>query len=231
MISRNYEFNFSRDFARLIFAAALLILVIAGITSPKIFQQEYSGLFLVGVTLFYAYFTYEILRSTRMNRVLPHISIDYIVVSKIDSDALQDYIPYIDPTEKFIQVKKDLSLEGATSKDIIFVKLENVGDSVAIDVEFEIQYSKKNLGEEQAHQSKKISFRDLKRGQIAVGMLEVYDNPSTNDYFDIEKCLVKFNDVSRRYSKEGAMMHDFSKQVHHTRDDGVSIVFKDPTGA
>ncbi len=216
--------NLSRDISRLLIIIFLIIVCIFVLKAPELFGQKYSSFFLIVITAVYAYLTYEILRSTKVNRSLPSLSIEYLFVSKLDSDILNDYKRYIDPTEIFLQLQK--TCQGSSiRKDFIFVKFENLGDGAALDIELNIKYNKNNRGDE-GSVSKKVKFKDLKSEEISLQLLESYDDPTQDDYFEMRECYVMFNDIGRRYSKDKPIKWDFSEKAASRRDNNSLVFFK-----
>lgn len=219
------KFIFARDFPRFLTILFLLFLIWLGYESPDQISR-YSNLILVGITAVYAFLTYEILRSTRSNKMSPYINIEYIIVSDLKSDFFKKYEPSVEKSEEYLFIKNDSQSEKPTDRNVVFVKAENTGDSVAIDIELEIKYARKNFFDEHKILNKNIPFQDLKKGEVAIKIFEIFEHPSANDYLQISKSQIKFKDIALYNSGESAIKNDLSAHTGHLRDDGTVIVLK-----
>jgi hypothetical protein len=216
---------FVRDFPRILTVIFLALLIWLGYKSPDQISR-YSNLILVGITAIYAYLTYEILRSTRNNKISPYVNIEYIIASDFKSDFFKNYESSIEKSEEYLVIKSDSESENPTDRNVVFVKAENTGDSVAINIELEIKYTRKNFFDEHKGLDKKIPFQDLKKGEVAIKIFEVFEHPSANDYLQISKSQIKFKDIALYNSGEKPIRNDLSAHTGHLRDDGAIIVFK-----
>lgn len=198
---------------RIIFLLIIIFLVFYGIKQNNDFKK-YSELVLIVVTAVYVFLTYELLLSAREARVLPYINLEFILVDKFDSKFLDRYSSRIKKSEKFDTLQKEyISNPDTFNKNIIFVKVENIGQTNAIDLDANVIYDKKNLGKEITGASQKTEFGTLKKGYFALDIVEVYDNPTSNDYFRIKKCESTLTDVNSKCMKEAPRSQNFSKTI------------------
>lgn len=228
---KNMNYNMTKNFIpnkdlpRIFTILFITALIFFGYKYPTSLNQ-YSNLILVGITSIYVYVTYELLRSTRGNKISPYVNLEYIIISDLKTEFFKKYEPFVEKSEEYLMIQKDLESENKTERNIVFVKIENTGDSVAIDIELEIKYSKKTFFDEHNNLDKKISFKDLKKTETAIKIFEVYEHPSSNDYLEITESKVKLKDIALHNNGESPIKNDFSKRISHTRDEGSSIVFK-----
>ncbi len=225
MSFERYTFVPARDIPYMITGAFILCLGFLGYVKPDIANQ-YANLILVGVTAVYVHVTYELLRQTRNNKNLPYVGVEFLIASDLRGDFFQSYEKYVEQTPEFLTVRADANSANSTPKNIVFVKVQNTGESVAIAPELELKYSRKNFLDEDRDREKRVTFKDLQIRDTSIKMLEVYEHPTSADYLEISKSKVWFKDIGRYHTGESPIKTDFSKRTSHLRDDNVSIVFR-----
>lgn len=226
MNSRKLKFVFSRDIPRIILFVFLIALVWLGFQT-KLDLGKYSNLFLVGITALYAYLTYELLRITRANKASPYIKLELIFVSKLDSDFFKKYESSIDHAEDYLQVKRDFDNGTANDRNVVFLRAQNMGNGIAIGTEISIKFDKKaSLDDVHKDLSKQLHLADLQEGDVTTRLFCVFDRASSNDFLEIRKAEVSFQDISIHNSGEGAWKYDATNNIGHIREDGVVVILK-----
>lgn len=217
----------TRWISRTVFFLALLLIIGVGVFFSDKFVN-YTELILVVVTMFYVFFTYEILMSTRESRPKPYIDIKFIGVSKLNEKFLKNRARLIRPNEKFLHLSKEYNTKTESfNKNIIFVIVDNWSGVDAVDIVFHITYDKKNFGIVTSDTSMNVELGNLKKGEKTIYIVDVYESPTQEDYFKIKDCWVKFNDVNGKWAKEKPAKEDFSNTATmENLDSGVSIIFK-----
>ncbi len=224
MSSNGLQFNTSKVLGRLVFVIVFVGMVYAAINIPQQFNT-YANSVLVIVTAIYAYLTYELLLSTRQGRSMPYVNVEFILVNKLDDDFLKKNSSFLRPTEKLNKLREDLK-RTEYKMNAVFVKVENISETIAVDVNFETNYAKRSLSDETHATTKTISFGELKKGESIVDIVDIFELPSENDYFKIRYCTVEFNDINGRYVKDKPMKNDFSSSAKVTNLlDGIGLAF------
>jgi hypothetical protein len=206
----------------ILLAIFIVCLFIANHIDPNKFLK-YSSSITIGVTTIYVYLTYEILRKTRAYRSIPHIDLEHILVSNLTSDYLQPFDNAINKNKTYIDLKQELNTEGARPKDIILVKLENLGKAVATNLEVTIRYDKRNLEEERKGLEKKICIANFRQDQKHIEIVEVFNSPSASDYFKINSCVAIFHDINGQQAHEASTKEIISKPFSFHRDETTSV--------
>jgi len=193
------NFNKSKWIPLIIFLIALGILIYLGIIKPNSFSP-YSDLVSTISTLMFVYLTYETLRQTRQNENLPLINIEFLIMNKMD-DAFIKANPTLVMNEQVKKLQEDFKNDTPPKKDMIFVIAENIGGTTAIGVKLDINYSKQMFGKNFT-QTVNIPFGTLKAGENRVELVECFEDPAKNDYFEIKEIKTIFNTVSRQHFSE-----------------------------
>ncbi len=63
---------------------------------------------------------------------------------------------------------------------------------------------------------KKVDFGILQKGQSFIDILEIYQSPTTSDYFRMKKCTAKFKDIHSQQLQDAPISLDFSKTARVT---------------
>lgn len=192
------------------FAAVFVVLILLYIFDTTLFQNQ-SGAMLVFVTLFYVFLTYELVRATQDSKLIPFIDVRFIVISKLDAAFLDRYGGIVRQTEKFRTLKA--MDQTSFNKNVVFVKIENLGEANAVDTRLEVCFDRKNLGEVTCGSRKTIEFGTLKKGESAIDYLDEYQTPTQEDYFKVSKCTVEYKDINRKFTNDDPMENDFSKSA------------------
>jgi hypothetical protein len=57
--------------------------------------------------------------------------------------------------------------------------------------------------------------------------VEIYQSSAAADFFDINKCEIRFNDISGKYAKNSLTKEDFSSSVPMKKgDQGVVVMLR-----
>lgn len=222
---KSYSFVPARDIPYIVTFIFLISLWVLGYRFSAIANQ-YANLILIGVTAVYVHVTYELLRQTRNNKNLPYVGVEFIVVSDMNADFFKTYEDVVEQTPEYLTVRADASGANPTSKNIVFVKVQNTGESVAISPELKLTYSRKNFLDEHRGREKTIHFKDLQIKDVSLKMIEVYEHPTSADYMEISSSIIWFKDIGRYHTGESPIKTDFSQRTSFLRDGGVSIVFR-----
>ncbi len=217
-----FDINWNKWLSRIVFGLALIILTVLNFKFPDKYNIH-SNFTLVVVTIFYVFFTYEMLRITRESKNLPYINIEFFFVNNLENDFFKNNELQIRQTERFRELKKEFQSTQELKKNILFVKAENLGTVNAVEVIFKVAYEKRNLGEV-SEQKRKIEFGTMKPADIFIDIVEDYQTPSAEDYFKIKYCTVEYNDICGKFAKEKVIKDDFSSSIAKNLDD-VSVGF------
>lgn len=211
--------NFSRIFVTLKrgkvilrLASGILFILFAffGIIFNDLYNK-YSGLALVLVTMIYVYLTFELLVSTRATRSLPIINLEFVLTDKLSPEFIEEYSSYIIKSEDFNNSLSEYTKNSELfNKQLIFIKVENIGQTNILDLGIHIKYLKDSLSTKR-ESSRDIEFGILKVGAISLALVEVYDNPSSNDSFRLLTCESHLTDGNGKNMKEAPRYQDFSK--------------------
>ena len=121
------------------------------------------------------------------------------------------------------EFKKDTE---AFNRNMVFIKIENIGEADATALELIGNYKKTTYGETQ-NRSLDRPYKRLKKGKSLVDIIEEYQTPNENDYFELNKCIIKFTDVKGNFNKDKKIKTDFSNFndpiIHNTE---VKVQFK-----
>ncbi len=202
----------------------LIALTCLTIFAPGIVNAT-SNSWLVVVTIIYAYLTYEILVSTRQSRNIPHIYVEFAVVSKIEP-FVTEQASFLKRTEKFNQLQQD-SARADYDADVVFVKVQNIGEITAVEVCLKIKYERKNFGDTTTIE-KDIPFGILKKDEISVALIDVFQSPAEADYLKIVDGWVEYNDINGQHLNDGPMWDNFaqSAKVNLSSDARLSFSLK-----
>lgn len=188
---------------------AVAIVIGSAFLIPETQIDRYANLTVAVTTLIYIYITYRLLLSTVVSRPLPWLTLEYILANKVEGPPLMQYAEFIQESERLKSIREELATNSTASKELIFIRVQNVGTGVAIDINCDVQYSKRSLGDEAA-QTKQISVRDLKPNETSLILLEAFDNPTPNDYLQVNQCRINFTDVGKKHAKEFPFVRDYS---------------------
>lgn len=215
------KFNKQKWIPLILFIIVLGLLSYWGFSTPTVFQT-YSNQLIILTTLVYVYLTYEILRQTRQSRELPYINVLFLLSSKLDNNFLENYKELVisDRVKQLIEHFKQTS---PSSKDMVFVLVENIGGANAIEVQLELKYGKKNFGED-SEQSKTMNFGTIKKGEKIMEFVDFFDNPSKEDSFKVKKCTTIFNTVSSKYSTDSPKKNDVTGSLSFKNDSEKVII-------
>jgi hypothetical protein len=133
--------NTSKFLSRIVFASFFFLIIYIGLKIPTLFDSN-SNLIIALITLTYAYLTYEILRNTREQKLLPYLNVELIAFSDF-SNIPKELLSLMRETSK----ASDLSGGEDGSKNIILVKVENLGQTTAVDTVLVLKYAKNNLAQ------------------------------------------------------------------------------------
>jgi len=221
----NYKFIAGRDLPRVlivIFVASLFYISF----QTELNVEKYTGVFLVGITAVYAYLTYELLRITKHNKISPYIKIDFLVISNLNSSFFQKYEKHVNKTPEYITLKQNEGVENSEARNIIFIKAENTGESLAIGAEVILKYKSKNFVKESSIPEHKITFQDLKPGESSIQILEIYEHATLKDYYEIEGASIGMRDIGSHYSGENPKQRDIIQNIAQEREPEAVVLFK-----
>jgi len=208
----------------IVFVAAILFLVYSKIWEPIIFLS-YSDLAGILTTLMFVYLTYETLRQTRQNEVLPYINAKFILASIIGEEFLKKY-PGLVINEQVKRLIDDFKKEDHQKRDMLFILIENIGGVTAIDVQADVNYTKRMFGKD-TNQTMSIPFGILKSEEVRLELMDHMESPGNEDYFEIKKIETQFNTVSRKYFSDGPTKNDSTKSFTHINEDrSVTVILK-----
>jgi len=211
--------------ARLTFAIIFVCLPLLFIYSPDSFEGV-SSMVLALATLTYAWLTYELLRLTSESKSRAYIDLQFIVVGDLNEKFMNEYGKYITSSEQFSRLWKERDASKTSSTDIIFIKVQNIGNEHALDVTATSKFEAHGLGETQ-EVAKPNSFSNLEKGEIAVGILHVFENTSSNDHVRLLKSEVSYTDVNSKQVGLKPTVLDYSKTAKWNNfDDKINIVIK-----
>ncbi len=217
------KFNRSKWIPFIFFIAVIVFLALFGYLAPTHFAS-YSPQISILSTLVYVYLTYEILRRTRQSQTLPYINVKFILTSKIDDDFLKNHQDLV-INERVKKIIENFKKTEPDLKDLVFVVVENIGDTNAIEVKLNIKYSRRSFSQD-SEQSILFNFGTLKTSEIRMELVDCFDTPTKNDSFKVNKCETSFNTVNRKYSVENPKKSDVSELVTSKNyDEGVNINF------
>lgn len=190
---------------------ALVLLAIGVSMYGLFFAQTYfnsiSNPLLVLINTLYLYLTYELLRNTQQNQPKPYIVVEYILTNKVDSEFFEKYGPYIKRTEKYAKLEEDM--KGDFKMNAVFVKVENIGETNAVNVRLEAEYEKRSYSDTATH-SKTLDFGIVQKGQTILDLVDIFESPSNADYFALKKSLVRFRNIAEQYADEKGHSEDFA---------------------
>lgn len=223
MSYKTKKFIINRDIPKII----LIIFLISIIVLPIFVDlNEYSNLILVGITAVYAYFTYELLRTTKSNNSLAYIKLEFVCVSDLKSVNFKKLESDIEHSEEYIQIKQDFE-DGTLDRNIVFIMAQNMGMGLAIGTKVEIKYDQKTvLDGFHENLTKTLNFGDLKEGGRVGKLFCMFEHASTNDLLNIKKVRSSFQDISGHNNNEGEREYDMTNNIGYIREENVSFIFK-----
>ncbi len=140
--------------------------------------------------------TYESLRFARESVLSPHITAKFIGVSKV-LEYISQYPNEILITQELGSLRSAASQAEAITRNCIFVEIENVGHSQALDIKLKIQYSKKSLGTTRELQWNQITG-NLKPDRQRIILIDTFEGATDADEFKLIKCDVEYSDVHKK---------------------------------
>lgn len=187
--------------------------------------SKYSGLLTTLTTLMFIFLTYETIRQMRQSEVSPYINIKFILSSKLDESFITKYSELV-RSEQVQNLVTDFQKEDPTKKNLVFVQVENIGGIPAIDVEMSLDYNMHFFQQDSGRQIKK-NFGTLKPGECRMELVDCFDVPSNNDFFEVNDCKVFFNTISRKQHADGPKKNDVNQViVSQNHDANVIVVFQ-----
>ncbi len=207
-----------------IFVIAVITVIIIFCVLSKESIDRYSGLLLVLVTMFYAYFTYLLLITTKTNITKPFIDTQVILKSKLEPEFIEKYGVYLREDDRFKRIEKEAQ-DVSFNKDLVFIKVKNMGTAIALDVILDIEYEFSNGG------IYNIRNNPLKLGNIEkdrnenIKLVEVYENPHPEDFFNLKKCILNFHDITSKQEGGAVKKNDIFSDLQSYIDGGVTINF------
>lgn len=203
----------------------LVTLVIVGICSPN-FADRYSNLFLVAITAVYAYFTFSLLKATRLTKAFPHLSLTLVSVSSFKSDLYKRYETSIEQSEEFLRAKQADDEGGNSDRNYIFINAENTGESLAIAPKIDITFKRKTAIEGENDGHKIFNLSDLKVGEKITKLLCVFDHASKNDFIQIKSADLSYGDIGGYKDDETPSRYDMLESMGRFQDENVQIILK-----
>jgi hypothetical protein len=212
-----------KEIPTIFFVAAFISLTFFGIAYSSQFQN-YSALANSLITLVYVGLTYKILELNKQIRQLPHINPSFIITSKVDEEFISKY-PELKQAKKIKQI-----LEEATSspieKNYVFVRVENIGEATGIETKLKLKFIKKNI-EERETKERDIEFGTIKKNEIKIESLDVFESPSKEDYLQIKDCITEYSTVISKHFEDEPSSDEHAKNVSAIyADDLIKISFK-----
>ena len=219
----------SKRTPRVVGIVAILILIAFAFFKPT-FYQNFGSLVLSIVTIAYVVITYELVRITRENRPASFVAPEIIVISELDNVFLEQYSQYLSKDTRFKHIQKQSAQNNnQLGKNIVFLKAENVGDANSVEVSAAIVYKRETPLTGTGRVERSFNFGTIKKGDYRIEILEVYDNPSINDIFHLERCITTFNDVAGKKVQEKPHLEDSSTAIQFKADNGVVIKIDSPS--
>lgn len=157
--------------------------------------KAYSDSILPIVTIFYVYFTLEILETTKKQRPRPYVDVTNIVItSDLDDLFLEKYSDGLIEDDLYSKEKQKYMQNGVTTpKNYIFLRIDNVGEKHALNLKCHIEYHK-IIGADDSIIKKDLSIGVLKHEKNKLKMFEVFETPNKDDQLKIIVCEVTFSD-------------------------------------
>jgi len=218
------NFNKEKWIALVLFIIFVIILIFVSVYKNDFFTKN-SDLLSILSTLTFIYLTYETLRQTRQSETLPHVSVRFILASKVDENFTRNNKGLV-LNQQVKRLLDDFKKDDPVKKDLVFIKVENVGETTAIEVRVDLDYSTQAYGKDHK-QNISIPFGVLKKDETVIELVDSFEVPTKNDFFKIEKCITVFNTVSRKNAADGLKRNDVSKTLSfENSDEDVSIIFK-----
>ncbi len=208
-----------------IFILALILTIVLNFTVPENQLPKYTNLILVLVTMFYAYFTFLMLIISKTYRPLPYIDAEFIITNKLTPEFIEKYGIFLREDDRFKIIENEAKNPGF-NKNIVFLKVTNIGSGVALDVVFRIKYQFNNIADYRDLE-RPLTFGNIeKEGGYSIKLVDVYNNPNSDtDYFKLGKCILEFNDICNKQSEEGGYKTDLLQEIKAIIEEGVSINF------
>ncbi len=207
-----------------IFGIAVIVVIIIFYVLPQGLIDRYSGLLLVLVTMFYAYFTYLLLITTKTNIPKPCIDAQFILKNKLEPEFIERYGPYLREDDRFKRVEKEAQ-ESGFNKDLVFLKVKNLGTAMALDVILNIEYEFSNGGNYNFRKNPLKLGNIEKDGNENIKLVEVYESPDSQDSFNLKKCILNFHDITSKQEGEASKESDIFSDLQSSIDEGVTINF------
>lgn len=186
-------------------AHIVLILISVGVIILFSYPETntLSNSILPVVTIFYVYYTFQILKTTGKLRPKPYIDISNIIITN-DLEKIQSkYGENIIEDSMFTAEKQFFAESGAEApKNYIFLKIENLGERHALELKIRIIYNKKNYKTEAGDITREYNIGILKSNKTKIKLFEVFDRPTENDEIKITECVANFSDYFTKNSEE-----------------------------
>jgi hypothetical protein len=226
LVKRNMNFKFKteRDIPRLLLVVFLLVVLFSKPLGLDL--NQYNEILLVCITAIYAYFTYELLRITKNNRSFPYIKVDFVVASSLSSDFFDQYRQDVVQNQAFTTLDQHDETVDQDGRNIVFLRVENTGESLAINVEVKIKFDRKNyLQQEEEGLYRTIHLKDLKSGEASLELLELFEHPSSNNYYKITNIELTHSDAVRFNSDESPFVRNLTKNAGQDLEEGTLVNF------
>lgn len=210
---------FKHYIAEVIFFLGLVSVILSAILIPTLMQAN-SNTILVIVTGVYVYLTYKLLQRTELNPITPHIRTTFVIVNTFESPLL---------TGAGVTVRNDDKIKAAKensdpTKELVFLKVENVGKGTALYPKIELEYEKKDFDNSEKV-NKEISLDPIKEEESVCVLLEVYQNASKSAYFKPLKREVEYHDTGTHKKKSLPHIDKTKVQEAEVRGEGTLVNF------
>lgn len=218
--------NLRKTFARLAFLFFFIAVIVLNIINPSWLNSYANGL-LVLITGIYAFLTYEILMSTREAKNAPYLSVDLLVMSKIPDDFTDKNREALQVDELFKRLKAEQKSGNDFDKNLVFVRVKNIGECNAIDIKIALEYKKQNLAKSDNINPDDREFGALEKRHSYLYLLEVFDAPVGSDYLQIKKFKLEYGDIGNKHNKGSVYRENFSRSISSSNlDDDVTVIIR-----
>ena len=215
--------NVTKWVSRLIFFIALAALIFLGLFKEELFDK-YSDLMSVLSTLAFIWLTYETLRQTIQSETVPYINVKFLLASYIDENTFKTHGGLM-MDSRIKQFIEDFKKADPSKKDLVFVKVENLGEMTAIDVRLNFEYVKHNFSSTNK-QTQSIDVGVLRGHESQIKFIDSFEAPAKGDNFKIQKFQTFDNTIQRKSVSDGNRCNKISNITSETIDDNVTITLE-----